>query len=196
MDQRIEKVLNYLEDNIGQTARLEQLAEIACLSPSQFHRLFKRETGDTPFKFLEKLKINMAYQRILGQNATIQDLALELGYNDYETLTRAFKKYFYLAPDDLKSIALEIRSHFEQEQPLELVFITAEEDTTEQEITAKLNKMLKKKGLSIHDLPASWGYRVHRVGDSQEKGVSMKKKFEIVKDQKIWSSLINQNKSE
>ena len=55
MDNRIKKVLNYIEDNLSLSADLSELAAIACLSPSQFHRVFKKETNYTPFQFIEKI---------------------------------------------------------------------------------------------------------------------------------------------
>ena len=106
MDHRIAKVLDFLEDHLSAKIRIDELADIACMSVSQFHRKFKDETGRTPFKFCEEHKISKAYQLILAENSTAHDLAFKLGYSDYETFSRAFKKYYFLAPDDLKSIAL------------------------------------------------------------------------------------------
>ena len=189
MDSRIKKGLDYIENSLGQSLPLNRLAEIACLSPSQFHRLFKSETGSTPFKFVEELKINKAYQKILHENIAVSELSVELGYQDYETFTRAFKKHFFLSPDDLRSVAEEIRSQFDQEQPLEIMFIPAEEDYSEQEIHDKLAQILKEKGLEIDQLPAR-AYKVRRVADASSKKGRIDARFEIARDQKIWETLI------
>lgn len=193
MDNRIINVLDHIEDHLGQEVRLKDLADIACMSTSQFHRLFKREVGTTPFKFIEELKINKAYQLILHEGATVQDLALKLGYNDYETFSRAFKKYFYLAPDDLKSVAQEVRSQFKSGEKLEIMFMTAEEDSTEEEIKEKFVNMVQEKGLSMDQVPQSIAFRVQRIEDQPGKAVSVKKKLEIVPDKKLWNKLVKQN---
>lgn len=189
MDKRIAKVLDFIENNLGQPHRLNKLAAIACLSTSQFHRLFKSETGSTPFKFVEELKINKAYLRIIYENIPVGQLSVVLGYQDYETFTRAFKKRFFLSPDDLRAVADEIRSQFDQGLPLEIMFIPAEEDYSEQQIHEKLEQILKKKGLQVDQVPAR-AYRVHRIGNTSSKKGGIDARFEIARDQKIWETLI------
>ncbi|GJM29835.1 MAG: hypothetical protein DHS20C17_24700 [Cyclobacteriaceae bacterium] len=192
MDQRIATVLNHVEDHLGSVVKLKDMAQLACMSVSQFHRLFKKETGTTPFKFIEKLRISKAHHLMLSKNVSVQYLATKLGYNDYETFTRAFKKHYYLAPDDFKTVAEEIRSYFEAGEELKLMFITAEENSTEEEIKNKLKATLKKKGISIDEVPAR-SFIVRRVTDTPSRGLPTKEKYNIVQDQKIWSTLINQD---
>ena len=109
MDSRIKSVLDQIEDNLGTDLDLASLAKIACLSASRFHRLFKKETGLTPFKFLEELKMEKAHELLLKGDVLVSEIADALNYNDYETFTRAYKKYYGLSPDDLKSIASSVR---------------------------------------------------------------------------------------
>ena len=92
MEDRIKKVLDYIEENLGHSLELKDLAAVACLSPSQFHRQFKRQTGRTPFKFVEEMRMNKAYQLILEEGWMIHELSDQFGYKDYETFSRAFKK--------------------------------------------------------------------------------------------------------
>ena len=109
MDKRIENTLNYIEDNLSSALKLDELSKIACLSTSQFNRLFKQETQQTAFKFIEEMKMAKAYELIGEGQIMIHELALHLGYKDYETLTRAFKKYYFVSPDDLKSIINRVK---------------------------------------------------------------------------------------
>ena len=190
MDLRIKKVLDYLEDHLNATLKLADLADVACMSTSQFHRLFKKEIGVTPFKFLEELKINTAYQKILKEQRSVQDIALQLGYNDYETFSRAFKRYFNLSPDDMKSVAEKIRSDLQSDGPHEVVFIPAEEDTSDDEIREKFLELLKERGITLDELPASVAYKVQRIPEVAAKAVAVHKKLEIIPDQRLWNTLI------
>ena len=190
MDLRIKKVLDYLEDHLGDTLKLADLADIACMSTSQFHRLFKKEVGATPFKFLEELRINTAYQKILKEQSTVQQVSLQLGYNDYETFSRAFKRYFNLSPDDMRAVALKIRSEMATDEPPEVVFIPTEEDTSDEEIKEKFLELLKERGITVEELPASVAYKVQRIPEVDGKGVSVNKKLEIIPDRRLWNSLV------
>ena len=92
MDKRIKTVLDYIEDHLDRDLPLSKLSKIACLSPSQFHRIFKKATGSTPFQFIEKIKMDKAYRLITCGQATVYELTEQLNYNDYETFSRAFQK--------------------------------------------------------------------------------------------------------
>ena len=199
MDNRIISVLDHIEDHLGMPMKLGDLARVAGMSSSQFHRLFKKETGSTPFRFIEQLKITKAYQTILHEEISVLDLAILLGYNDYETFSRAFKKYYHLAPDDLKSVVIEIRSHFSSrfegvEEP-EILFIPAEEETTEEELMGKIKEFLGEKGLTLDQLPWSVAYRVKRTTNQPGKAVSINRKLEIEPDEKLWMTLLQNLKN-
>ena len=64
MDARIEKVIRYLEDHIESDFSVGMLADFACLSPHYFFRLFRKETGYPPHKFITHLKMKNAYRMI------------------------------------------------------------------------------------------------------------------------------------
>jgi AraC-like DNA-binding protein len=160
--------------------KLADLADIACMSPSQFHRLFKKEVGATPFKFLAELRINTAYQKILKEQSSVQEISWQLGCNDYETFSKAFKPYFNLSPDDMKSVAENIKSDLQSDEPHEVVFIPAEEDTSDDENKEKFLGLLKEKGITVEELPAFIAYKVQRIPEVDAKAVAVHKKLEII----------------
>lgn len=190
MDNRIITTLNHIEAHLSQVFNLNELAAIACLSASQFHRLFKRETGKTPFKFCQEIKLQSAFETITTGQTSIQDLSFELGYKDYETFSRAFKKQFQLAPGDLKSIAEKIR--LEAKLPhLDAMFIATFEDNalTEANIS-ELIKLTTDNNISAEDLKQA---HIFTISNKDEKSLAenvIKNKFEITKDLKIWQKLI------
>ncbi|MTI23263.1 AraC family transcriptional regulator [Fulvivirga sp. RKSG066] len=189
MDERILKVLDYIEDHLVHSPGLQDLASRACLSPSQFHRLFKKETGKTPFLFIKEIKLNKAYQLLTLNHQSIADISSELGYKDYETFSRAFKKYFHIAPDDLKAIVGEIKKRNET-TPEEAIYVTSTNTADQAEIKKAVAKLLKEKKLDINSIDDLKLYQVKKSSISLKTPGLIKKKFVMREDQRIWKSLI------
>lgn len=116
MDNRIHNVINHIEENLDKAHTLHNLSKFAFLSPYQFHRTFKKATGYTPQKFIEKTKMAKAHELLTKSDISIQELAFQFGYKDYETFSRAFKRYYTFSPGDLKAITQKImeQSNFDQ----------------------------------------------------------------------------------
>jgi AraC family transcriptional regulator len=57
---RINRVLDYLEENYAQQLSLELLAEIANFSPYHFHRIFKGIVGESLYKYIQRIRIEKA----------------------------------------------------------------------------------------------------------------------------------------
>ena len=97
---RVEKVINYLNENVNERLSIDDIANNAYLSPVQLYRVFKNTTGLTPTQYHEHLKIKESLN-LLQHSERISDVAFDLGYNNYETFSRAFKKICNIAPSDL-----------------------------------------------------------------------------------------------
>lgn len=193
MDGRIIKVLNYIEENFALSHQLADLSAIACLSTSQFHRIFKRETNRTPFKFIEEIKMNKAYQLVVEGKTKIRKLAIALGYNDYETFSRAFKKYFHLSPDDLKAIATKLKEQFESTETGEMIITTLDSIDNQESLVTLLKEIIKEKNISKEDLQNAQIFKITKKSGNTSKPTSLvKNKYEITSGNKIWESLIRQ----
>ena len=197
MDDRIKKVLDYVEDNLSLFPSLNDLSRIACLSPSQFHRTFKKVTNRTPFKFIEEIKMNKAYDQLLKGNAMVHELASNMGYNDYETFSRAFKKYFKFSPDDLKGMASKVREISQAEQPEELIIATFEEDIGEEMLADHLIQIIKDRQFSQEDIDNAEIFKIIKKGDSVSDSKNLiKNKYEVTKEKKIWEMLVQKQANE
>ena len=191
MDQRIKKVLDFIEDNLDEQLDLASLSKIACMSDTHFHRIFKRETQRTPFKFIEEMRMNKAYQQITEQQVTVQQLSLHLGYKDYETFSRAYKKYFSLSPDDMKAIVTKLK----KTSGSELVYVFSSENEDQQELVKMINKLIEEKKIPKDDLIDSKVFTVSEKDNSiSMKNIIIKNKFNLKEDKKLWELLINQIK--
>ncbi|MEM9338430.1 MAG: AraC family transcriptional regulator [Bacteroidota bacterium] len=96
-------VLDHLKANVHRPVRVGELADIACLSPIQLYRVFKSEMGLTPVQYHEQLRIKKGIE-LLQSEAQVRQVAYRLGYENYETFTRAFKRIVELSPNDLQTI--------------------------------------------------------------------------------------------
>ena len=201
MDDRIRKVLDHVEGNLSLRLELKDLAEIACMSPGHFHRTFKTETNRTPFRFIEEIRMNKAFQMVLSGSKTIHELTSQLGYNDYETFSRSFKKHHAIAPDDLKAIALKIKTEFGVNEE-DLIIKTFEVDEVSEikavmdQLADTLKQLLIEKGLSEEDIRGSRIMSVMPKLEDVKKGKGVvKNKYVIKEDPKIWQELLNHSQN-
>jgi len=90
---RIRKALDYAQQHLREIRDIEQLAAIACLSVRQFSRMFKAETGETPARAIERLRIEAARARLESGAGNIQQIAASVGFGTQERMRRAFIRW-------------------------------------------------------------------------------------------------------
>lgn len=106
----INKVIHFIEDNATKDIQLKDIAAKANLSQYHFHRIFKSLTGDTTKEFLTRLRLEKSALKLKHTIDEIGQIALECGYQNHETYTRAFKDYFGLTPVDYRYTIHELTS--------------------------------------------------------------------------------------
>ena len=78
---RIRAALAFAREHLRERLPVERLAAIACLSPRQFGRAFRAETGETPAKAVERLRAEAAKLRIETSAEAIEVIAREVGFS-------------------------------------------------------------------------------------------------------------------
>jgi transcriptional regulator GlxA family with amidase domain len=99
---RIQTVLTYAKQNLREALSVEELAKVAHLSPRQFSRLFRTETGRSPAKAIEGLRAEEARIMIEGGEHSIDEVAEHTGFGDRDRMRRAFLRAFGQPPQFLK----------------------------------------------------------------------------------------------
>ncbi|MFE4711437.1 helix-turn-helix domain-containing protein [Paenibacillus sp. NPDC056722] len=89
---RLEGVLNHIENHPGSEMTLKQAADISGYSIYHFTRLFKEATGVTFVDYINIFRANYAGQLLLGSDMSITEAAYRAGFNSIETFNRVFKK--------------------------------------------------------------------------------------------------------
>lgn len=99
---RFDALLSWARQNLAETLSVEQLAGQAAMSPRNFARLFAQETGVTPAKAVERLRVEAARALLDSQPLQVEDVALETGFGDSERMRRAFIRAFGQPPQALR----------------------------------------------------------------------------------------------
>jgi len=102
---RFGPLLSWVRENLDQTLTVEILAERAGLSPRQFARVFAAETGSTPSKAIEKLRLEVARERVKSSGELIEQIAETTGFRDPERMRRAFVRAFGQPPQSVRRSA-------------------------------------------------------------------------------------------
>lgn len=97
-DSRIGNALKALTGKLGETIRIEELAQEACMSKDHFIRLFRQKLGYTPTQFIIDKKMMKARLMLASENMSTKDIAYSLGYDDVSYFTRLFKKHTGTTP--------------------------------------------------------------------------------------------------
>jgi transcriptional regulator GlxA family with amidase domain len=99
---RIELVVAHIRRNLRNPLSIEELAAVANLSPRQFSRAFLAETGQTPAKAVERLRLEAARFMMEGGRHSVKLVAQETGFADRERMRRAFIRTFGLPAEALR----------------------------------------------------------------------------------------------
>ncbi|KAB0666274.1 GlxA family transcriptional regulator [Oryzomonas japonica] len=92
------QLLAWLEENAHQNIAVEDLADRAAMSPRNFARVFLRETGMTPSKYLDRLRIERAKHLLEETNHPMETVARESGFSGAEQLRRTFQRCLGITP--------------------------------------------------------------------------------------------------
>ncbi|NQE63991.1 GlxA family transcriptional regulator [Caulobacter sp. RHG1] len=99
---RFDALLSWARQNLAESLSVEQLADRAAMSPRNFARLFAQETGVTPAKAVERLRVEAARALLDSQPLQVEDVALETGFGDSERMRRAFIRAFGQPPQAVR----------------------------------------------------------------------------------------------
>jgi transcriptional regulator GlxA family with amidase domain len=102
---RFGPLLTWAREHLDAPLTVEDLAERAGMSSRHFTRAFIAETGTTPSKAVERLRIEVARQRVQSSSEAIERVAQLTGFRDPERMRRAFIRAFGQPPQSLRRAA-------------------------------------------------------------------------------------------
>src|SRR2546430_14849759 len=112
--QAVERAIQTMHTHLHELLTLEDLASVACLSPSHFHRVFHRLIGIPPGEFLAALRFQAARRLLVTTSLSVTDICFEVGYTSTGSFTSRFTHLVGLSPRLLRQ-----RAHAFEPLPIE-----------------------------------------------------------------------------
>ncbi len=100
--ERINRVIFYIEEHLGEPMNLGDLAKVACFSPHHFHRIFAAFTGEPLAVYVRRLRLEKSALSLLHLDVPITDIALASGYETPSAYSRAFSASFGVSPTEYR----------------------------------------------------------------------------------------------
>ena len=101
--ERLNNICDFIYNNLDDDLSIEKLSKVANFSKYHFHRQFSVYMGISVFKFIQLLRLKRAsYQLVFNQDIKVIDIALDSGFDNHESFSRAFKKNFQQTPSQFR----------------------------------------------------------------------------------------------
>jgi transcriptional regulator GlxA family with amidase domain len=100
---QIEELRAWAFDHLDLDLTVEKLASKAGMSPRHFARVFVQETGITPARFVERLRVEAARRRLEESRDKLEKIAADCGFGSLSSLRRSFVRVLHVAPADYRS---------------------------------------------------------------------------------------------
>lgn len=101
-----DQAIQYMKLHFKEPISLEAIAQEVNLSPYYFTRLFKRETGRTPYDYLMNLRINESKYLLKSTPMLIKEIAFEVGFNSESNFMSYFKKVTGYTPSVFRTLPM------------------------------------------------------------------------------------------
>jgi len=97
-EERLGRVTAYIHDHLDEELDLNRLAEVACLSPHHWHRIYHAVHGETIAATVKRLRLHRAAGYLANSAMTIEEIAARSGYKNLQSFTRIFGSVYGLPP--------------------------------------------------------------------------------------------------
>jgi AraC family transcriptional regulator len=116
---RLERVFRWLADHLDEGVDLATLADVACLSPFHFHRIYHSMQGETVTETVRRLRLHRAAVELITGELPVQRVARRAGYGSQEAFTRAFKVAYGVPPARYRASLVPIPTAGKREDAME-----------------------------------------------------------------------------
>ncbi len=101
-DERIARVIDYVEAHIGEPFDIGTLAGIACLSPAHFSRIFKATVGTPVWAYVQERRCVRVKEMLVATHLPLIEIAFRCGFSSQAHFTRAISKHFGATPGHIR----------------------------------------------------------------------------------------------
>lgn len=101
----VQKVILAMREHLDDAFSLNDMADVAIMSPFHFNRTFREITGVPPCRFLGAVRLETAKRLLVTTQLSVTDVCFEVGYNSLGTFTRRFTDLLGVSPRRFRSMA-------------------------------------------------------------------------------------------
>jgi AraC family transcriptional regulator len=106
---RLRRVLDYIAENLGQGITIEQLASVACFSPSHFAHMFSVTMGVAPHRYVSRQRLQRAMTLLADGKRSLSDIAFSCQFSSQTSFNRAFLRATGVTPGEYRRARVEER---------------------------------------------------------------------------------------
>lgn len=106
---KVDMVMEYIYSKYGQEISLQQLADVAKISPRNLLRIFRNATGTTPIDYLLHYRISRACRLLAETDRPVTSVAFDVGFSDGNYFCRQFRKIIRISPARYRSMRSILR---------------------------------------------------------------------------------------
>ena len=99
----ITELQGWILENLSADLSVDKLAHHCSMSPRNFARVFTAETGLTPYKFIERLRVEAVRRRLEESEDKLDRIAAHCGFGSPDSLRRSFLRVLNVSPSDYRS---------------------------------------------------------------------------------------------
>ena len=98
----LDRSKSYIDEHYAEHFTIEELASIACVTPSYLSRLFNKHLGSSPMRYRNAVRIDKAKHLLLVKSASVEEIADVLGFEDSKYFSQLFKSQTSLTPSEFR----------------------------------------------------------------------------------------------
>jgi len=163
---RVNRVLDYIRENLTGDLQLEKLAAIARFSPYHFHRVFKSVAGETLNEYIRRFRVQRAAGRLIhNPTLTITEIGAACGYSSPSAFAREFRCHFGVSASQFRAGGSDSLLRFREKlEERGAVF------TNPADLSSIRTEMVF--GVDVRELPDLFVAYVRHVGSYREIGMA------------------------
>lgn len=128
--ERVQESIDFIEDNLENNIKIEEVAKKAYMSTSNFYRIFFAITGYQAKEYMINRRMSRASMELMEKRAKVIDIAMKYSYDSVDAFSRIFKKITGYTPSTCVRETTHYR--FERMDVMKKYFVTADEKMLEQ----------------------------------------------------------------
>ena len=100
--ERVNRIVFYINNNLSEELDIEKLAEIGHYSPFHFHRIMRASLGEPLGSYITRLRLETSVQLLKMTGLPATEIAYKTGYDSLSSFSKAFKKRFGVSPSEYR----------------------------------------------------------------------------------------------